>query len=175
MTKLADASINSLPSTAMQAGFVPPSEQLITLTYKQLQELIINAVTKAIEPLQDEVSQLQATVAAQNEKIAALESRANQQEDNGLIQLRLIHGLKEEIHKETTTTATETERIERIEKLCQDSPGHVISLSELRGRMEIDKAVLSRLLKKIDREKFYLRKSSMDKRIRYLCRRPEVR
>jgi len=42
----------------MQADFVPPSEQLITLTYGQLQELITQAVEKAIQPLQDEITAL---------------------------------------------------------------------------------------------------------------------
>jgi hypothetical protein len=57
MIEIANA-INSLPSHAMQADFVPPSEQLITLTYGQLQELITQAVEKAIQPLQDEITAL---------------------------------------------------------------------------------------------------------------------
>ena len=40
MSKLADANINSLSSSEMQADFVPPSEQLVTLTYGQLQDLV---------------------------------------------------------------------------------------------------------------------------------------
>ena len=75
LMEIVDATqINSFAYQAKQADFEPPSEQLITLTYGQLQELIINAVTKAIEPLQDEVRELKATVANQDEKIAALES-----------------------------------------------------------------------------------------------------
>jgi len=55
MIEIANA-INSLPSHTMQADFVPPSEQLVTLTYGQLQELICQAVEKAIQPLQDEIT-----------------------------------------------------------------------------------------------------------------------
>ena len=56
------------------ADFVSPSEQLITLTLGQLQDFVTQAVEKAIQPLQDEVESLRATVARQDEKIAALES-----------------------------------------------------------------------------------------------------
>ena len=157
--------INSFASTATRADFVPPSEQLVTLTYGQLQELITQAVEKAIQPLQDEVSQLR-------EEITSLEATQDTLSDNQLIQLRLIHELKD---KSNGPTDTEKERVERIEKLCSDAPNHEISLSELRGRLGIDKAVLSRLLKRINGDKFCLRKSTLDKRIRYLCLRPKVR
>ena len=164
MTKLASASINTF-GPSPKAGFESPSEQLITLTYGQLQDLIVQAVQEAIQPLQDEVSQLR-------EEITSLEATQDTLSDNQLIQLRLIHELKD---KSNGPTDTEKERVERIEKLCSDAPNHEISLSELRGRLGIDKAVLSRLLKRINGDKFYLRKSTLDKRIRYLCLRPEVR
>jgi DNA-binding MarR family transcriptional regulator len=115
--------------------------------------------------LQDEIAQLR-------EEITSLEAAQDTLSDNQLIQLRLIHELKD---KSNGPTDTEKERVERIEKLCSDAPNHEISLSELRGRLGIDKAVLSRLLKRINGDKFYLRKSTLDKRIRYLCLRPKVR
>jgi len=59
MDNVALAPINSFASTAMQADFVPNSEQLITLTYGQLQELITQAVEKAIQPLQARISALE--------------------------------------------------------------------------------------------------------------------
>ena len=167
--------INTLPSAARQAGFESPSEQLITLTYGQL----VQAVQEAIQPLQDEIAQLREEIdqdrretASLHAKLASLEKDRDVLSDNQLIQLRLIHELKD---KSNGPTDTEKERVERIEKLCSDAPNHEISLSELRGRLGIDKAVLSRLLKRINGDKFYLRKSTLDKRIRYLCLRPEVR
>ena len=160
MNNLANASINTF-GPSPKAGF----ESLITLTYGQLQDLIVQAVQEAIQPLQDEVSQLR-------EEITSLEATQDTLSDNQLIQLRLIHELKD---KSNGPTDTEKERVERIEKLCSDAPNHEISLSELRGRLGIDKAVLSRLLKRINGDKFYLRKSTLDKRIRYLCLRPKVR
>jgi len=62
---------NTLASAISTFGNVSPSEESIfVLTSLQLQEII----AKAIQPLQDEVSQLRATVDRQGEKIAALES-----------------------------------------------------------------------------------------------------
>ena len=57
MSEIASASINTLPSER-QAGFESPSEQLIVLTYAQLQDLIKEAVEQAIQPLQDEIEEL---------------------------------------------------------------------------------------------------------------------
>ena len=159
MTEVASASINTFGPSPK--AIESPSEQLITLTYGQL----VQAVQEAIQPLQDEIAQLR-------EEITSLEAAQDTLSDNQLIQLRLIHELKD---KSNGPTDTEKERVERIEKLCSDAPNHEISLSELRGRLGIDKAVLSRLLKRINGDKFYLRKSTLDKRIRYLCLRPEVR
>jgi DNA-directed RNA polymerase sigma subunit (sigma70/sigma32) len=91
----------------MQADFVPTSEQLITLTYGQLQNLVLEAVEKAIQPLQDEVSLLRATVTRQDEKIAALEATQETQADNQLIQLRLINSLREEKPAPAPTKTTQ--------------------------------------------------------------------
>ena len=60
MSEIASASLNTFGHSP-KADFVPPSEQLITLSYGQLQDLIINAVQMAVQPVQDEISQLQAT------------------------------------------------------------------------------------------------------------------
>lgn len=57
---------NFLPAE-QQVDFVPPSDQLVTLTYGQLQDLIVQAAEKVTQPLQDEVSRL-------NQRIASLES-----------------------------------------------------------------------------------------------------
>lgn len=172
MDKVANASIKAFGQSP-EADNVPTSEESVfILTAGQLKDLI----KEAIQPLQDEVSQLKATVAAQGEKIAASENWQNTLSDNQGIQLQLINSLRDEVyHRKDRQTATDTERILKMEKLCIDAPKHEISLPELRGRLGIDKSVLSRLLKKMGRDRFYLRKSSLDKRIRYLCLRPEAR
>ena len=60
---------NTLASS-INAFSVSPSEQLITLTIGQLQDLL----KEAIQPLQDRVESQDVRIAAQDEKIAALES-----------------------------------------------------------------------------------------------------
>jgi hypothetical protein len=57
MNKVALASINSF-GPVPKADFAPTSEQLITLTIGQLQDLIVQAVQEAVQPLQDEIAQL---------------------------------------------------------------------------------------------------------------------
>ena len=89
--------INSFAPIAAQTDFpVSPSEEAVfILNSGQLSALITKAIEKAIEPLQDRVGDLEKMVAAQGETIAALEARIALQEDNGLIQLRLINDLRE--------------------------------------------------------------------------------
>jgi DNA-binding MarR family transcriptional regulator len=64
MSEIASASINSFGTTSPKADFVPPPEQLITLTFGQLEDLI----TQATEPLYREI-------ALDRQRIAALENR----------------------------------------------------------------------------------------------------
>ena len=104
MTKLASASINTF-GPSPKAGFESPSEQLITLTYGQL----VQAVQEAIQPLQDEIAQLR-------EEITSLEAAQDTLSDNQLIQLRLIHELKD---KSNGPTDTEKERCQRRDKTVQ--------------------------------------------------------
>jgi hypothetical protein len=88
--------INTLPSAARQAGFESPSDQLIVLTYAQLQGLIVQAIQEAIQPLQDRIEALDATVANQGEEIASLRSTVTsleslQEQDTTRICLDIAH------------------------------------------------------------------------------------
>jgi chromosome segregation ATPase len=170
MNNVATASLNIFGQSP-EAGFAKPSETTITVPASLLQDLL-----GTIQSLKDEVTQLRAIVASQGEKIASLESTQEAEISRVCVDIAYDRQRLAKLeNRQEEPTATESERIERIEKLCTDAPKHEISLSELRGRLGIDKSVLSRLLKRIDADRFYLRKSSLDKRIRYLCRRPEVR
>ncbi len=177
MSKIADASINSFGP--MPGADESPEESIFVLTSSQLRQII----QEAIDPLKEEVAALREErdrdredIASLRLKLASLESL--QEADTTRICLDIAYDRRRLAaleHPIEEPTATESERIGRIEKLCTDAPKHEISLSELRGRLGIDKAVLSRLLKRIDGDRFFLRKSALDKRIRYLCLRPEVR
>jgi DNA-directed RNA polymerase sigma subunit (sigma70/sigma32) len=126
MSEIANASINTF-GISPKADFVPPSEQLVTLTYGQLSDLVTQAIEKAIQPLQDEVMQLRATVERQEEKMASLEARIGLQEDNGLIQLRLINSLREDGHKAPESAAPVPT------KKTQD---HITSIAAILGAKE---------------------------------------
>jgi hypothetical protein len=47
--------------TSPKADFVSSSDQLITLTIGQLQDIVIQAVEKALQSLQDRIESLEAT------------------------------------------------------------------------------------------------------------------
>lgn len=106
MNEVAIASINTFgPSPKVDS--VPPSDQLITLTYGQLQGLI----EAAIRPLQEEIAQLR-------EELASLEKVQDTLSENQLIQLRLINELKEKVNQESQSSATTTKKtIDHIDDL----------------------------------------------------------
>jgi hypothetical protein len=66
------------------------------LTYAQLQGLIVQAIQEAIQPLQDRIEALDATVANQGEEIASLRSTVTsleslQEQDTTRICLDIAH------------------------------------------------------------------------------------
>jgi uncharacterized coiled-coil protein SlyX len=73
MSEIANARINTFGKSP-KADFVSPSEQLITLTIGQLQDLI----KEALQPLQDRIESLEKMVAAQDAKIATLTTTQEQ-------------------------------------------------------------------------------------------------
>jgi hypothetical protein len=117
--------------TSPKADFVPPSEEAVfILTASQLQAIIF----QAIQPLQDEVRELRATVARQDENIAALEATQETQAENQLIQLRLIGQLRE---------AT-TQRPEEDSPLLDELYKEMIAI----GRKQTDFATAARMVKR---------------------------
>ena len=134
--------MDTLHTGSINAFSVSPSrDQLITLTIGQLQDLL----KEAIQPLQDEVESFRAIVARQDEKIAALESTQETQADNQLIQLRLIHELREISKK--GPGKTETSRAEKIEKYLASRPDHRATFETLKGHLGVDKDLLNDAIK----------------------------
>jgi DNA-directed RNA polymerase sigma subunit (sigma70/sigma32) len=122
MSGIALAKINSFGISA-KADFESPSEDAVFIKVCQLQEII----TKALQPLQNEVRDLKATVARQDEKIAALEATLDTHADNSLIQLRLINSLREDGHKAPESTAPV------LTKKTQD---HITEIAHILGAKE---------------------------------------
>jgi hypothetical protein len=144
MDNLVDTRIKAFGKSP-KADFVSSSEQLITLTIGQLQDVIIQAVEKAIQPLQDEVESFRSIITRQDEKIAALESTQETQADNQLIQLRLIHDLRETPKK--GPGKTEIFRAEKIEKYLASRPDHRATFETLKGHLGVDKFRLNEAIK----------------------------
>jgi hypothetical protein len=132
---------NTLASSINAFSISPSRDQLITLTIGQLQDLL----KEAIQPLQDEVEGFRATVTRQDEKIAALESTQETQADNQLIQLRLIHDLRETPKK--GPGKTEIFRAEKIEKYLASRPDHRATFETLKGHLGVDKFRLNEAIK----------------------------
>ena len=140
MSEIALAKINSFAPIAAQTDFpVSPSEEAVfILNSGQLREII----TKALQPLQDAVRDLKATVARQDEKIAALEATLDTHADNSLIQLRLINSLREDGHKapESATPVLTKKTQDHITEIA-----HILGAKEKRliegqaGRAYVDK------------------------------------
>jgi DNA-directed RNA polymerase sigma subunit (sigma70/sigma32) len=122
MSEIASASINSF-GTSPKADFESPSEDAVFIKVCQLQEII----TKALQPLQDAVRDLKATVAHQDEKIAALEATLDTHADNSLIQLRLINSLREDGHKSPENAAP---------ALTQKTQDHITSIAVILAAKE---------------------------------------
>jgi len=138
MSQIANASINTF-GISPKADFESPSEEAVfILNSGQLREII----TKALQPLQDAVRDLKATVARQDEKIAALEATLDTHADNSLIQLRLINSLREDGHKapESATPVLTKKTQDHITEIA-----HILGAKEKRliegqaGRAYVDK------------------------------------
>ena len=155
MSEIASASINSLPSHAMQAGFESPSEQLITLSHGQLQGLIREAIEQAIEPLQERIETLESTVESQEKELAAMRLKIAslenlQEQDTTRIYTDIAYDRKriaalEQPKKEPGKT--ELSRAEKIEKYIASRPDHRATFETLRGCLGIDKDRLKEAIK----------------------------
>ncbi len=142
MLEIALAQINSFAHVAQQVD-VSPEEPIFVLTGSQLQEII----TRAVQPLQAEVLQLQATVDHQRKEIAALEATQDTQAENQLIQLRLINDLRKKDPGKTVIS-----RAEKIEKYLLARPDHKATFETLKGYLGVDKVLLNQAIKTLMRD-----------------------
>jgi uncharacterized glyoxalase superfamily protein PhnB len=137
MIKVA-AAINSFASQATQTDFVPPSEESVfILTSGQLQDII----KEAVQPLQDRIEFLEATLAAQYEKIQTLEATQAHMEENQLIQLRLIADLR----KGQEPQPMQKDRGEILRALIAVNGGKMLA-TEARKKMHLSRSRFSELL-----------------------------
>ena len=168
MDNVATASLNNL--RIPEANFVPSSEQSITVSLSDLRQIITQAVQEAIQPLQDEVELLRATVASQEEKIAALTSTQDTQADNQLIQLRLINQLRETARKEPT--ADQVDKIKILRALLAAHGGKML-MRDARRIMKMDSGNFSRLVAAAP-EYVDIKKSKLNKRLTLLMLKSDL-
>ena len=95
-------------------------------------QLLAEPIEAVPQPLQVRIDFLESIIARQSEKITALEATARHQEENLLIQLRLIHELK-----------TELSRAEKIEKYLAARPDHKATFETLKGYLQLDNVRLN--------------------------------
>ena len=138
MNEVATARINTF-GPSPKADFESPSDQLITLTYEQLQELIKGAVELGIQSLQDEIAQLR-------EELASIEKVHDTLSDNQLIQLRLINELKEgNQEKEAATTKKSTAHIDELHRLMIEEKTQQVSIAKAARLLGISKERMRQL------------------------------
>ena len=89
-----------------------------------------------------ELAALRAEVHGLRDKVASLELENTTLSDNQLIQLRLIHALKEK-----KPGKTELSRAEKIEKYLASRPDHRATFETLRGHLGIGKDLLNDAIK----------------------------
>jgi len=132
MTEVASASINTFGPSPK--AIESPSEQLITLTYGQLQGLI----EAAIQPLQAEIAQLRG-------KLASLDKVQDILSENQLIQLRLINELKEGNQEKAATTKKTIDHIDDLHRLMIEDKTAQISVAKAARLLGISKERMRQL------------------------------
>jgi hypothetical protein len=147
MDNVANARIKSFGASP-KAGFVSPSEQLVTLTIGQLQDLVTQVVEKAIQPLQDEIETHKVTVARQGAEIAALESVEEHDVTRICLDIALDRQRLTKLEHPTKEPGkTEISRTEKIARYLASRPDHKASFETLKGHLGIDKDLLNNAIK----------------------------
>jgi hypothetical protein len=175
MTEVASASLNTF-GPSPKADFEPPSEQTISLSYGQLQELIKEAVEQAIEPLHEEIAQDRQEIEALRSTVASLETALYQEICR--ICLDIAYDRKRLAKLEHPTKEpgkTETARAEKIEKYLASRPDHKATFETLKGHLGVDKFALNDAIKTLMEAspgRFGITRTPGDKRKRTLIMLP---
>lgn len=118
-----------------------------------------------------ELAALRAEVHGLRDKVASLELENTTLSDNQLIQLRLIHALKEK-----KPGKTELSRAEKIERYMAARPDHKATFETLRGHLGIDKDRLNEAIKTLMASspgRYGIARATGDKRKRTLVMFPK--
>ena len=108
-------------------------------------QLLAEPIEAAPQSLQDRISYLEGIIVQLKEENAAMAATQAHLIENQLIQLRLIHELKEKAKR--SPGKTELSRAEKIEKYLAARPDHKATFETLRGHLGIDKDLLNDAIK----------------------------
>jgi len=131
------------------SGHVSPSET-IPVSLADLRQIIADA----IEPLKDRLSDMEDKIgrleednAALRLKLASLEKNQDKQSENQLIQLQLIHKLKEEIKPPAPPTPSKktTSHIDELHRLMLEEKSQQVSIAKGARLLGISKERLRQL------------------------------
>ena len=151
MKEIAAASINTFgPVPKVE---VSPSEPIFVLTAGQLKEII----SQAIQPLQDEVMELKATIACQNEKIRSLEAMQEAEISRVCVDIAYDRQRLAKLEK-SEPGPTDEERMEKLEGYLKDKKSAGMkpeaSFTEARTHLEVSRSQFSKLISKLDLRDF---------------------
>ena len=167
MTNAASAINSFLPAQDACSSVSQSEDPVFILSSAQLQEII----TKAIQPLKQEIARDRKEIAALRDQLASLEKDRDVLSDNQLIQLRLIQDLKEKAKREPGKT--ELSRAEKIEKYLASRPDHKATFETLKGHLGVDNDLLGIAIKSLlPSGKYAIIKTPGDKRKRTLVMLP---
>jgi hypothetical protein len=134
-------------------------------------QLLAEPIEAAPQSLQDRISYLEGIIAQLKEENAAMAATQAHLIDNQLIQLRLIHELKEK-----KPGKTELSRAEKIERYMAARPDHKATFETLRGHLGIDKDRLNEAIKTLMASspgRYGIARATGDKRKRTLVMFPK--
>jgi len=161
-----------------KADFVPPSEEAVfILTTSQFQEII----NRAIQPLQDEVRDLKATVARQEEKIAALETTEVKDVDRICLDIAYDRQRLAKLESCPSTIAPPAPprgektiaRIAKIDEVLKNRGA--TTLKEMGRILKISSKEMNRLLAKLDMRRYELHYRPGDNREKVLRLKVQIR
>ena len=134
-------------------------------------QLLAEPIEAAPQSLQDRISYLESIIVQLKEENAAMAATQAHLIDNQLIQLRLIHELKEKAKK--SPGKTELSRAEKIERYLAARPDHKATFETLKGPLGIDNDLLGIAIKSLlPSGKYAIIKTPGDKRKRTLVMLP---
>jgi len=137
-------------------------------------QLLAEPIEAAPQSLQDRISYLEGIIVQLKEENAAMAATQATLSDNQLIQLRLIHALKEKAKR--SPGKTELSRAEKIERYLAARPDHKATFETLRGHLGIDKDLLNDAIKTLMASspgRYGIARATGDKRKRTLVMLPK--